>query len=211
MPAYFLNLLPNDESSRRKAFAFAKELGADMIIVPADPTSFGELDKLANETGMNVAVVNQHTAAAMAALTPLSHHIGLSVDLAAWAKGRCSTTRWIEAGKGQAARRRPAQCRGCLTISPGVEPPAAAGHSARLAASPRWRRKEIRRQAALLHPGSGERATFASSRRIRQSRSAGNCLSHRYAFPHADHINARQAPRRREAERSMRLFPGRPW
>jgi hypothetical protein len=86
MPAYFLNLLPNDESSQRKAFAFAKELGADMIIVPADPTSFAELDKLANETGMNVAVVNQNTAAAMAALEPLSHHIGLSVDLAAWAK-----------------------------------------------------------------------------------------------------------------------------
>jgi hypothetical protein len=86
MPAYFLNLLPNDESSRRKAFAFAKELGADMIIVPADPASFAALDKLANATGMNVAVINQNTAAAMAALAPLSHHIGLSVDLTAWAK-----------------------------------------------------------------------------------------------------------------------------
>jgi uncharacterized protein len=86
MPAYFLNLLPNDESSRRKAFAFAKDLGADMIIVPADPASFAELDKLANDTGVNVAVVNQNTAAAMAALEPLSHHIGLSVDLGAWAK-----------------------------------------------------------------------------------------------------------------------------
>jgi type 1 glutamine amidotransferase/sugar phosphate isomerase/epimerase len=86
MPAYFLNLLPHDESSRRKAFAFAKALGADMIIVPADPTSFGELDKLANETGMNVAVVSQNTAAAMTALEPLSRHIGLSVDLTAWAK-----------------------------------------------------------------------------------------------------------------------------
>jgi uncharacterized protein len=86
MPAYFLNLLPNDESSRRKAFTFAKGLGADMIIVPADPTSFAELDKLANEIGMNVAVINQSTAAAMAALEPLSHHIGLSVDLGAWAK-----------------------------------------------------------------------------------------------------------------------------
>jgi len=86
MPAYFLNLLPHDESSRRKAFAFAKDLGSDMIIVPADPTSFGELDKLANETGMNVAVVSQNMAAAVAALEPLSRHIGLSVDLAAWAR-----------------------------------------------------------------------------------------------------------------------------
>jgi uncharacterized protein len=86
MPAYFLNVLPSDESSRRKAFACAKELGADMIIVPADPASFAELDKLANDMGMNVAVVNQNTAAAMAALEPLSHNIGLSVDLGAWAK-----------------------------------------------------------------------------------------------------------------------------
>jgi uncharacterized protein len=86
MPAYFLKVLPGDDGSRRKAFAFAKELGADMIIVPADSASFAELDKLANETGMNVAVVTQNTAAAMAALEPLSHHIGLSVDLAAWAK-----------------------------------------------------------------------------------------------------------------------------
>ena len=86
MPAYFLAVLPGDEGSRRKAFAFAKDLGADTIIVPADPKSFAELDQLANETGMNVAVVNHNTAAAMAALSPLSHHIGLSVDLGAWAK-----------------------------------------------------------------------------------------------------------------------------
>ena len=32
-----------------------------MIIVPADPTSFAALDKLANESGMNVAVVNAKT------------------------------------------------------------------------------------------------------------------------------------------------------
>ncbi len=86
MPAYFLNVLPGDDGSRRKSFAFAKELGADMIIVPADPASFAELDKLANETGMNVAVVNQNAAAAMAALEPLSRHIGLSEDLGAWAQ-----------------------------------------------------------------------------------------------------------------------------
>jgi type 1 glutamine amidotransferase len=86
MPAYFLAVLPSDDSSRQKTFAFAKKLGADMIIVPADPVSFAALDKLANDTGMSVAVVNQNTAAAMAALAPLSHHIGLSVDLGAWAK-----------------------------------------------------------------------------------------------------------------------------
>src|SRR5882757_9803170 len=56
MPAYFIAALPADESSQRKAFDFAKELGADMIIVPAEPASFAGLDKLAANTGMNVAV-----------------------------------------------------------------------------------------------------------------------------------------------------------
>jgi type 1 glutamine amidotransferase/sugar phosphate isomerase/epimerase len=86
MPAYFIDALPGDESSRRKAFEFAKEVGADMIIVPADPSSFAELDKLANDTGVNVAVVSHNTAAAMDALEPLSSHIGLSEDLGVWAK-----------------------------------------------------------------------------------------------------------------------------
>ncbi len=81
MPAYFLAALPGDDSSQRKAFGFAKELGADMIIVPADPASFAQLDKLANDTGMNVAVVSQNTAAAMSALEHRSSHIGLSVPV----------------------------------------------------------------------------------------------------------------------------------
>ena len=86
MPAYFSAVLPKDESSRRKVFEFAKELGADMIIAPAEPASFAELDKLANETGMNLAVVDENTPRAMAAFAGLSSHIGLSVSLGAWAK-----------------------------------------------------------------------------------------------------------------------------
>jgi hypothetical protein len=81
MPAYFIAALPADESSRRKAFEFAKELGADMIVVPAEPASFAELDKLATDTGMNVAVTSQNTVAATNALEHLSSHIGLSVPL----------------------------------------------------------------------------------------------------------------------------------
>src|ERR1700752_1223742 len=59
MPAYYLEALPADENSQRKAFEFAKELGADLIVVSAEPGSFIALDKLANDTGMNVAVVPQ--------------------------------------------------------------------------------------------------------------------------------------------------------
>jgi type 1 glutamine amidotransferase len=86
MPAYFMDVLPKDESGRRKSFEFAKQLGADMVIVPAEVSSFAGLDKLANEVGMNVAVVNANTQSAMAALAPLSSHIGLSVNLGTWEK-----------------------------------------------------------------------------------------------------------------------------
>ncbi len=86
MPAYFLDVPPADDGSLRKSFEFAKNLGADMVIVPAEPASFAALDKLASETGMNVAVVSENTRGAVAALDPLSNHIGLSVNLGAWAK-----------------------------------------------------------------------------------------------------------------------------
>jgi len=86
MPAYFVDVLPADESSRLKIFEFAKELGADMIIVPAEPASFADLDKLAIKTGMNVAVVNQNPKGIAGAFEGLSDHIGLSIDLASWAK-----------------------------------------------------------------------------------------------------------------------------
>src|SRR5690349_20060886 len=40
MPAYRLDALPADESTRRKVFGFVKELGADMLITPAETSSF---------------------------------------------------------------------------------------------------------------------------------------------------------------------------
>jgi type 1 glutamine amidotransferase len=80
MPAYYVAAIPADESSRRKVFAFAHELGADMIISPAGPESFAELDKLANEIGINVAVAAPNPKAAMGTLEGLSKRIGLSIN-----------------------------------------------------------------------------------------------------------------------------------
>jgi hypothetical protein len=139
MPAYFIDALPGDESSRRKAFEFAKELGADTIIVPAGPASFAELDKLANDTGMNVAVVSQNTAAAMDTLEHLSSHIGLSEDLGVWAKAGVQPLDGL------------AQVKGRLLVSPSIEPPATACNSTGLAAGTRRWRQAIRAQALILH------------------------------------------------------------
>jgi type 1 glutamine amidotransferase/sugar phosphate isomerase/epimerase len=86
VPAYFVDVLPSDADSRRKIFEFAKGLGADMVIVPAESSSFSDIDRLASEIGINVAVRSKNPQVAAAALEGLSSHIGLSVDLATWEK-----------------------------------------------------------------------------------------------------------------------------
>jgi type 1 glutamine amidotransferase/sugar phosphate isomerase/epimerase len=85
MPAYYAESMPGDPGSRRKLFEFAKGLGADMIVAPVEPASLAEVDKLANELAMNVAMANLgDPKGALAAVEGLSKRIGLSVDLGAW-------------------------------------------------------------------------------------------------------------------------------
>jgi len=65
-------------------FEFARALGADMIICSPQPASLAELDNLANEFAIDVAVVNRNPNAALAAVEQRSKRIGFSVDLGAW-------------------------------------------------------------------------------------------------------------------------------
>jgi len=74
MPAYYAESMPGDPGSRRKLFAFAKGLGADMIVAPVEPASLAELDKLANELAMNVAVVSRRDPKSALAARPRSRH-----------------------------------------------------------------------------------------------------------------------------------------
>ena len=74
MPAYYAESMPGDPGSRRKLFAFAKGLGADMIVAPVEPASLAELDKLANELAMNVAVVSRGDPKSALAARPRSRH-----------------------------------------------------------------------------------------------------------------------------------------
>ncbi len=82
LPAYRLESLPVDEATRRKAFAFAKDLGADMIITAAESAQLADLDKLATEIGINVSVVSPKPASLMQALDASSKRLGLDVDTA---------------------------------------------------------------------------------------------------------------------------------
>ncbi|HUZ05333.1 MAG TPA: hypothetical protein VMU62_08240, partial [Acidobacteriaceae bacterium] len=101
MPAYYVDVLPADVESRRKIFEFAKKLGAGMVVVPAEPASFEDLDNLASETGMNVAVRTSNPQAAASALKGLSSHIGLSVDLAVWQKSGMNPVVGLDQLKGR--------------------------------------------------------------------------------------------------------------
>jgi hypothetical protein len=84
MAAYRLAALPADRETRRKAFEFGKALGADKIIVPAESSEFVELDRLAAELDLHVAVVSRDSRSAARALAGRSSRIGLEVDLGTW-------------------------------------------------------------------------------------------------------------------------------
>src|SRR5271155_1294372 len=56
MAAYRVDSIPSDEESSRKLFAFAKELGVQVIVTGATPSSLSALDKLAQENGVDVAI-----------------------------------------------------------------------------------------------------------------------------------------------------------
>ena len=88
MVAYHVDRIPADEDSRRKLFEFAKSLGVEMILCAPDAALLPELDKLANEYGVNVALRNSarkdDPKSLLAALEGRSKHIGISADLAAW-------------------------------------------------------------------------------------------------------------------------------
>ena len=84
--AYNTPDLGPDEASRRKVFDFAKAVNIPMIVTPADVRVFADLDKLASEYGIDVAVHTTDTKSAMDALQGRSRRIGLVADVGQWIK-----------------------------------------------------------------------------------------------------------------------------
>ena len=78
--------IPAAEGARRRLFAFAKAVDAEMIVTSAAPAALPELDRLAAEFGVNVAFGGSNPKNLVSALDGLSSRIGLSVDTAAWAQ-----------------------------------------------------------------------------------------------------------------------------
>jgi len=83
--AYRVENIGADEATRRKVFEFAKALNAPTIIVGAETTSLADLDKLAEEFSINVAVESRKDPnATLSALEGRSKRMGVAADLGGW-------------------------------------------------------------------------------------------------------------------------------
>src|SRR5437588_2316779 len=76
MVAYHVANMPVDADARRKLFEFAKAMGVETIIASPDAASLADLDKLATEAGVNLAV--EKTTAAP--IQGRSKRIGIAAD-----------------------------------------------------------------------------------------------------------------------------------
>ena len=84
MAAYHVDSIGPDANSRRTLFEFARNLGADTIAAPVDFAALPELDRVANEFGINLAVESKDGDALMAALAARSKRIGAAADVGYW-------------------------------------------------------------------------------------------------------------------------------
>jgi hypothetical protein len=99
---YRVENLPADEATRRKVFEFAKGLvGAPIIIVPADSaSSTADLDKLATEYDINIAIDSKTDPKALAAaLNGRSNHMGVAADIGAGSRTVSRRLRAQDRGK----------------------------------------------------------------------------------------------------------------
>ena len=84
MPAYRIDAVPEDDASRRKLFDVARQLGVETIITSSVPSALADLDKLANEFGVDVAIAGRDTKQVMGAISGRSKRIGVAADTGVW-------------------------------------------------------------------------------------------------------------------------------
>jgi type 1 glutamine amidotransferase len=80
---YRIDPLPGDTDTRRKLFAFAKDMGISTIVVPFT-SQLGGLDALGNEFDVNVAVLGGNAAVSMKAVEGLGKRVGIGIDTGDW-------------------------------------------------------------------------------------------------------------------------------
>ncbi|OLC76837.1 MAG: hypothetical protein AUH72_18410 [Acidobacteria bacterium 13_1_40CM_4_65_8] len=83
--AYRVDAIGADEATRRKVFEFAKAINAPTIIVAAGTAGLADLDNLAEQFGINVAIESKtDPKAAMRSLEGRGKRVGIAADLGGW-------------------------------------------------------------------------------------------------------------------------------
>ena len=80
MPAYYTHDFPDGEEAARKLFQFAKSLAVETIVSEPAAGQLAAIDKLANEYGINVAILDRDAKTAVQG----SKRMGLCPDISAW-------------------------------------------------------------------------------------------------------------------------------
>jgi type 1 glutamine amidotransferase len=82
---YRVDRFPSDDATRRKMFEFAKSINTPIVVLSADPSALADIDRLAEEVGINVAVESRTDPRALTtAVAGRSRRIGIAADLSGW-------------------------------------------------------------------------------------------------------------------------------
>ena len=85
--AYRVDSIGTDSAMRRRVFEFAKSINVPLLVTSADSANLAELDKLAQEFEINVALESKgDPKTVMAALEGRSKRLGVSAHLGGWAQ-----------------------------------------------------------------------------------------------------------------------------
>ena len=100
--AYRVDNIGADGAARRRVFEFAKAINAPLIITGADAANPAELDKLAEEFGIDVALESKSDPkTVMAALEGRGKRMGVSAHLGGWAQAGIKAVDGLAVVKGK--------------------------------------------------------------------------------------------------------------
>jgi type 1 glutamine amidotransferase/sugar phosphate isomerase/epimerase len=100
--AYRVDNIGADAAMRRRVFEFAKSINVPLIITSADTPNLAEVDTLAEEFGINVALESKgDPKAVMAALEGRGKRMGVSVHLGAWGQAGVKAVDGLSLVKGK--------------------------------------------------------------------------------------------------------------
>ncbi len=85
MPVYLVPSIAGDADSRKKLFEFAKDMGVEAIVIATEPSALADLEAMANEYGVNVAIESRKDPKnLLQSLNGRGARIGIAADTGAW-------------------------------------------------------------------------------------------------------------------------------